>query len=246
MGAYCLLRQDFVLDYDNCKIIRRDQTGDCRCFLVPAYMWADEYLGLKRKDYDYLQTHTMEHAGYCYMRASRMKLKDLEVYINTEISADVVSPVSKIVFNFRGKENCITVNAKALMGWGRSSNVEHVVDVNGITKRYKNDLDLTYDENDISMFSPVMGVCYSRLKNSGLTKFPFGLRRSQYRIVYHGKWIDGTCYAMLCGTYAVLLNDDLSFHSLGLLCGCTTEALNISRFIYTTNTFISKLMTLLK
>lgn len=245
MNNYILL-DNFILDSEKCKIIRRDQAGDCRCFLVPSYMWSDEYLHLKRRDFDYMQSHTIEHGGYCYMYAARLLLNSLAVHVGTMISADVTSPTSKVIFNFKGKEICITVEAKSVLAWGQASRVEHKIDINGVVKQYNRDLDLTYEENDITMFSPIQGVCYSRLQNSGMSRFPYGLRKKQYRIMYREKWIEGTCYAVLCGTYAVLLNDDLSFHSLGLLCGCTSDALNIDRFIYTTNTFISKLMTLVK
>lgn len=73
-----------------------------------------------------------------------------------------------------------------------------------------------------------------------------GLSHRQYEIVVNGKPLRGTCYALLLGTWAILLDDDLSFDSIAILRGVSTKSLEIEKFMYTVNPYIVKVMTLMR
>lgn len=77
-------------------------------------------------------------------------------------------------------------------------------------------------------------------------KFYYGVSRQQYEICYKDKMLSGKCYALLCGAFAVLLDDDMSFDSLAILKGADVEKLTVERFVYSRNSYVVKMMTLLK
>lgn len=87
---------------------------------------------------------------------------------------------------------------------------------------------------------------------SGSNNLSYGIMPNQFEVKYNGKKLSGTSYAFLCGTWAVLLGDDLSFDSLCWLCGVEPRysggvrhgLLEVDRFAYTVNPYITKLMML--
>lgn len=79
--------------------------------------------------------------------------------------------------------------------------------------------------------------------------FCYGISSEQYDIDYHGKHLNGRSYALLCGTWAILLTDELEFDSLVLLqgvvhgiTGVPGAVLLVDRFIYTVNPYVLKIM----
>lgn len=77
-------------------------------------------------------------------------------------------------------------------------------------------------------------------------KFSYGVCPEQYSIIYNYKELSGKTLAMLCGPFAILLDDDLTFDSLVLLKGAKTSELCVDRFVYTVNSYIMKIMMLSK
>ena len=80
----------------------------------------------------------------------------------------------------------------------------------------------------------------------GNNEFSMGLRSRQWKISYRSKLLSGKCYALLCGTWAILLDDDLKFDALVILNGVNPYQLSVEKFVYTTNPYILKAMMLLK
>lgn len=72
--------------------------------------------------------------------------------------------------------------------------------------------------------------------------YNFGLSERQFEVIYQGRPLEGTCYAYMFGTLAVLLRDDFSFDSLVALKGCRDGVLKVERFMFSTNDFIKSLM----
>lgn len=72
----------------------------------------------------------------------------------------------------------------------------------------------------------------------------YGIMPTKYSIIYGKHDIKRQNYAMLCGTWAVLLTDDMKFNSLVLLKGATEDSLYIDKFIYSLDPHIVKLMVL--
>lgn len=72
--------------------------------------------------------------------------------------------------------------------------------------------------------------------------FNFGVSSKQFEVEYRDIKLGGTCYAMLCGTWAILLDDDLSFDALVLLNGISGGVLRVEHFLYVASPYITKFL----
>ena len=75
--------------------------------------------------------------------------------------------------------------------------------------------------------------------------YHFGILPTKYALEYKNKELKQTSYALLCGTWAVLLSDDLNFDSCVALSGASRDKLQIESIFYTVNPFFVKAMALL-
>lgn len=75
--------------------------------------------------------------------------------------------------------------------------------------------------------------------------FSYGVLHIPYRVVYRGRELSGKSYAMLCGYWAVLLDDTMAFDSFVFLNGVSGNVLFIEKFVYTVNSYVVKMRTLL-
>lgn len=106
----------------------------------------------------------------------------------------------------------------------------------------------------IPMFRNMYGLCHFRLDLEHYDWFPFGILPNQYQVHYKGHQMGGSCYALLLGPAAVLMDDDLQFDSLVFLNGVKgpikgkseTYDIDVGRFMYTANRYVVKFITLAK
>lgn len=96
--------------------------------------------------------------------------------------------------------------------------------------------------NDDS-FGVMPGMGWREIDNLGLKGLACGIKETQYDIEYNGDYL-GQSYAFTCGTWCILLGDDMKFDTLAYLEGCERGTLKVDRFVYTTNTFVLKKMIL--
>ena len=85
--------------------------------------------------------------------------------------------------------------------------------------------------------------CRNQILNLQRTLW-FGLTPHSFRVHYRDMLFEGACFVLFLGTFCVLLNDDLSFHSLATLKGADIDEIDVDQFIYTTSPFVTKLMLL--
>lgn len=76
-------------------------------------------------------------------------------------------------------------------------------------------------------------------------RFCFGIISDVSWVVYRGQKLNRKYLIMLCGTYAVLLTDDMKFDSLAVLDQTLHGMIFVDKFLYSVNPYIVKLMTLL-
>lgn len=95
-------------------------------------------------------------------------------------------------------------------------------------------------------FCRISGLGSCNANNIGMNWFMFGIQQSKYVVKYHGRRLTGTAYALLCGPYAILLDDNFGFDSLALLNGVTPAVLDVDKFVYTVNSYVAKILTLIK
>lgn len=99
------------------------------------------------------------------------------------------------------------------------------------------------EEKSIGFFN--VSDLWKQPSDSGIELF-YGLRHSPYTVIYKGKKLSGSCYALLCGACAIMLDDDLRYDSLALLNGANTVQLSVKRFCHTVNPYITKVMVMMK
>lgn len=92
-------------------------------------------------------------------------------------------------------------------------------------------------------FDIMPNLGYEDLGGAGSDRIYFGISDVPLKVHYRGKHI-GESYAMMCGTCAILLGDDMTFDTLAYLSRASRDTIVIDKFAYTTNTYVLKLMML--
>lgn len=87
-------------------------------------------------------------------------------------------------------------------------------------------------------FNPELECVYK--DNSSLV-LAHGLIPAIYAVFYKGRQLSGMTLAFMCGTWGILLKDDLSFDSFVVFKSYTPSSLEVDKFIYTVNPYITKL-----
>ena len=102
----------------------------------------------------------------------------------------------------------------------------------------------TADEN-LPRFHQIRSLALVRPNASAAKDRPcYGIHRKPWSVFYKGKELNGKSYAMLCGTWAILLGDDFSFDSIVTLDGVEDGKLSVDRVIYSINPYIVKIVML--
>lgn len=121
--------------------------------------------------------------------------------------------------------------------------VNYVMEIDGSLRRHKS----TFQR---SPFDPHF-KCINTLLRMGIGKptpdmFMFGIKDLPYHVRYKGKILNGKSYALMLGTYAILLGDDMTFDSLVMLSGAENTILGVEHVAYTVNRYVTKVITLFK
>lgn len=122
------------------------------------------------------------------------------------------------------------------MRYAQVTGMNYNVYMEAQTKEYFTKFDM-YNQQ----FHQISGLDAQHVPEYAMHKFCMGVLAEQYSIYFQGKKLNGMSYAMLCGPYAFLLDDNLMFDSFALLKGAEYGRLCVSQFIYTVNPYILKL-----
>lgn len=188
----------------------------------------------------------LKNAVSLYRRVSAVQLNDLTI--------DFIEGFEQVAIKFfdikRGQPSSILLkcypHVKSMPSVSREpflESVEYKYVINHGSPHQIN------DEMYMSLFSApsfrfMAGLADAKAAIGPHDKFFYGLAPGQYDIKYKDKWLDGKCYALVCGPWAILLTDDLKFDSLVSLLSATSVSLIIHRIIYTTNTYVTKVAVL--
>lgn len=157
-------------------------------------------------------------------------IKFFDTSLGGEITIEVNTNFNTVVTNARGR------NRVKIIG------VDHTLSSGSSTQKYHT----KYGSGPLAekLFARVPNHYFQEANGVGM--FSYGIKGTQYPIEYKGKTLNGTCYALLCGSWAVLLGDDMTFDAIVSLSSVSFEKLCIERILYTTNTYLLKVMTLIK
>ena len=75
--------------------------------------------------------------------------------------------------------------------------------------------------------------------------FSYGVVDIEYSVIYKGRLLGGKTLAMICGPWAVLLDDEFRFDSLVTLTALKSYEMTVDRFVYTVNPYITKMIVLM-
>lgn len=95
-------------------------------------------------------------------------------------------------------------------------------------------------------FKVVPGLGKHTADTTSPNKFCYGVVPAHYTIRYHGRTLDGMSMAFICGPWAILLDEDMTFDALVFLKGVMPHVLDIEQFYYTTSRYFVKVLTLIK
>lgn len=74
----------------------------------------------------------------------------------------------------------------------------------------------------------------------------YGLRQEPYKIMYRGTILKRKYMAFVSGFWALLLDDNLEFDSIAYLRGTDEDTLYVDKFAYTADSYIAKVVTMIK
>lgn len=104
-----------------------------------------------------------------------------------------------------------------------------------------------FDIEDRPIFERISTLSWVRPSISSVRSCPhFGISHDKYLVWYRSKQLRGSCYALLCGTWAILLDDDFSFDSLVSLKSASDGRLYIDQIMATVNPYVVKIKTLVR
>ena len=72
----------------------------------------------------------------------------------------------------------------------------------------------------------------------------FGVSHNQFEVEYKRKRLNGKCFALIYGTWAILLSDKLEFDTLVSIGILTDGVIHVDKIFYTVNPYITKLLML--
>lgn len=240
---YCLTSLDYMLDLHTFKLAPIEAITDRDVVGVPIYM--SSYSG-------YTKLHEVfRHASPDH----RVRLNQLEVQL---ISRTVeLKPfgfgkhVAKVSFfdtiDKEDKELELSVapyfGSSAAFGLTKSyiEGVNYTIRTDNRIKRIR--MDITPE--DTQHFFSIDNLPHVRTQHPEMRDiFNFGVDYKQYEVVYRDKKMNGTCYAMLCGSWGILLDDNMMLDAIVLLNTVKEGYLGVEHFIYVANTYITKFITL--
>lgn len=74
----------------------------------------------------------------------------------------------------------------------------------------------------------------------------FGIRHVPFKLLYGGKELSGKYHVVLCGGFAVILTEDMSFQGIVLIKALERDKIEIERLLYVTSTYLVKIKILVK
>lgn len=172
-------------------------------------------------------------------RVYKMELNGLEVAIPVSGGGSIVR------FKDKDKEHKIKVMKSHIMTPYESAPRIHATNyacyVDGECKEYS-----TSHWSFEREFKFIKGLLSAYPMQSCKDRLFHGIKESKYHLVYRETPIQHDCYALMMGTWAILLTDKFEFDSLVILREANQVELVIDSIVYTMNPYMTKIMVMVK
>lgn len=120
---------------------------------------------------------------------------------------------------------------------------EYTMKSHDFEKQWRQDVDVRDHYRD---FSKVMMLGMHSEGHPNGADLNYGVDGRQFTVSCNGRTLSGTTYVMLCGSWAILLSDDFKFDALVTIKSLKSYVLDVDKFIYSNNPYITKMMFLMR
>lgn len=237
--SYVQVCKEYVVDQDTFTFLHANELmmrGKDRID-IPPYLW--RVSGAAEQAADAIEDHCI---GWPTNMTNHVSLNKLAVAFN--IAPNYVEILIKFFDKKSWDDKVITAKYQTAGTVAADvALVNYEITVDGKTTAFQ--YVPTKPRWSFPQFCHVTGLSHFKLSNIGNAFVPFGLMPWEWHAMYQDRPMGGACFALLCGTCAVLLDDKLSFDSFCLLNGVSASRddlpeINIGKFIYTVNTYVAK------
>lgn len=247
MKKYLQANRAYLLDYDTFKFVPKYDCIKPYDISVPFYIWDYWEKDVKRVRTGFARVNgKIRNTISKCSRVFHVKLNDLTIHFAEGYKAACI----KFTDAKTGRPSSIAITAKPrVLTHSDLISFTHMVGVD-----YKFSVDCGPDKIVYSKlgsciwsspnFRQVEYLGYDMNEAIGSERFSYGIRQTPYEVRHNMEKFYPAKYVMLCGTWAILLDDDLRFETLVALNGVTSTMLDVSSFLYTTNRRIAKMMIL--
>lgn len=241
---YLMLSKQYYIDLDSRKLVTNSEKSNPNNTYIPGYFWGSNInsqlaVGFEMKNGKLVNTFSNN------LETNVIELYGIRIVFHDLFSADVT-------FYDNRKHVRHTIN---IIGY------PHYIERRFNSKR----TDTIYSDVDLTMcFDNVAKTFNVNMLNRGMFKsigylaqkngektsksnalsLNYGMLNNDFRIEYKGRELEGSCYAYIFGVWAILLQDNLSFDALVTLKGYNKDKLVVDDFIYTSNVYIIKILSL--
>lgn len=206
---------------------------------VPIYLWRamefpDEAVECKR-------------GGVTYRLVEELELNDCAIALNmTTTGTAPLAPVIvfsdgdiKMNMQVDNSYGAIHLNMQTESGLGgvHISVINYVYQVLDKADKYRQSLAQT--------FSRITNLGYVRFDKAFVNDFSFGIPSVKFDVKYKGNRLNGMWNVLLYGPVAILLDDSMKFDSLAIMSGVKDGLVTVEKFLYSTNPYIVKVITLM-
>lgn len=236
MQRYLQCAEHWMIDHETHQFVMRKDAVPPAKIDVPFFLWPEGYertTEIERDD------------GTKLEYVSVLKLNKCAIWFNNWYQSAVMS----LKDSWRGGDHVIEISAlPRLTNYVNSFNtlstgiagIDYMLKIDG--EEHYHDFEFQRITSMIREFECIPNVVRQRNESRIKTNFKYGIVPEQFRVSYKDRWLNGKSYALLCGPWAVLLNDSLEFDSLAFLKGARPYVLDVDRFGFTVNPYILKMM----
>lgn len=197
---------------------------------IPYFLW----------EYDSVDTCYMPGSSDICHRTYKMELNNLEIAIPVSEGTGTIAR-----FTAKGQEHKIKVMKSHIMTPYTALHNIHTTNyacyVDDECKEYA-----TSHWSFSNEFKFIKGLLSQYPTKSCKDRLFFGIKESKYHLVYRETPIQHDCYALLMGTWAILLTDKFEFDSLVVLREANQVELVIDSIVYTMSPYMTKIMVMVK
>lgn len=215
---------------------------------VPFYLW-----GFEDQDTHVTTSWGIKQTGGGLNKSDDIMRKVYTVKLNN-LTVEFIDGYKNVMVKFcdAKRNNWIELDVAvrptlvSSQAWG--GNMREIMGFHFNVQMPNSEADFSYRLTESAWRSPnfrkIPHLAANEIEAIGMNELGFGISPLQYRVMYKLQELDGKTYALLCGPFAILLDDNLRFDSLVALNGVTATTLDVRRIIYSVNTYILKVVSL--